>query len=274
MKPFLKEGYVVVYNADIITTNAVKPNSVDLIVTSPPYGIGIEYGTYDDSTPYDKYLEFSKKWLRKCYKLAKSDGRLCLNIPLDKNKPTKQSVCADLTTVAKRVGWKYEGTVVWNEQNMSRGTAWGTYASAWAPHIIAPVEVIVVFYKRIWKKAEKGTSDITTDEFKKWAKGVWEFSGASKTRIGHPAPFPVELPRRCIKFYSYVTDTVLDPFCGSGTTLLACLETGRAGIGVEINKEYCELAARRIQGYIQSNLPTVIKNSAIQEEIRRMRLLR
>jgi len=121
MKPFLKLGNVVVYNADIMKTRAVKPNTVDLIVTSPPYNIGTKYATYDDSIPYEKYLEFSKKWLRKCYKLAQSDGRLCLNIPLDKNKPTKQSVCADLTTIAKRVGWKYECTVVWNEQNISRG---------------------------------------------------------------------------------------------------------------------------------------------------------
>ena len=67
-----------------------------------------------------------------------------------------RAVCADLTTIAKRVGWKYEGTVVWNEQNISRRTAWGTYASAWAPHIITPVEVIVVFYKSIWKKVHEG----------------------------------------------------------------------------------------------------------------------
>ena len=273
MKSFLKLENVVVYNADIIETHAVKPNSVDLIVTSPPYNIDIKYGSYDDSIPYEKYLEFSRKWLRKCYKLAKSDGRLCLNIALDKNKPSKQSVCADITAVAKSVGWKYEGTVIWNEQNISRRTAWGTYASAWVPHIITPVEVIIVMYKRVWKKAHRGTSDITKKEFKKWTNGVWEFSGASKKKIGHPAPFPVELPRRCIKFYSYVTDTVLDPFCGSGTTLLACLETGRTGIGVEINKEYCKLAARRIRGYVKSNPLTMIRKYFVQEESRRMSLL-
>jgi len=127
----------------------------------------------------------------------------------------------------------------------------------------------VVFYKRIWRKACTGTSTITADEFKKWAKGVWEFPGASKKRIGHPAPFPVELPRRCIRFYSYVTDTVLDPFCGSGTTLLTCLETGRTGIGVEINKEYCELAAKRIRGYVESNPLVIERNSYVQKVFRR-----
>ena len=102
---------------------------------------------------------------------------------------------------------------------------------------------------------------------------MWEFSGASKKKIGHPAPFPVELPRRCIKFYSYVTDTVLDPFLGSGTTLLACLETGRTGIGVEINKEYCKLAARRMRAYAKSNPFTIIKNRFVRQASRISSLL-
>jgi site-specific DNA-methyltransferase (adenine-specific) len=128
-------------------------------------------------------------------------------------------------------------------------------------------------YKRVWKKAHRGTSDITKKEFKKWTNGVWEFRGASKKRIGHPAPFPVELPRRCIKFYSYVTDTVLDPFLGSGTTLLACLETGRTGIGVEINKEYCKLAARRMRAYVKSNPFTIIRRRFVRQASRMSSLL-
>jgi site-specific DNA-methyltransferase (adenine-specific) len=85
---------------------------------------------------------------------------------------------------------------------------------------------------------------------------VWNFSGESKNRIGHPAPFPVELPRRCIKLFSYVEDIVLDPFLGSGTTLIACLETSRAGIGVDINKKYCDLAVKRLRehGVFQKRL--------------------
>jgi len=246
-RPFFEFKNVAVYNEDIINTKAVEPSSIDLTVTSPPYNVDVKYGTYDDSISYDKYREFSEKWLGKCYELAKDDGRLCLNIPLDKNKGGQQSVCADLTTVAKEAGWKYHATIIWNEQNISRRTAWGSWMSASAPYVIAPVEVIVVLYKRNWEKASKGESDITRDEFIEWTNGVWNFSGESRNRIGHPAPFPVELPTRCIKLFSYVGDNVMDPFLGSGTTLIACLDTRRAGIGVEINTKYCELAAKRIK---------------------------
>jgi site-specific DNA-methyltransferase (adenine-specific) len=178
--------------------------------------------------------------------LAKDDGRFCLNIPLDKNKGGQQSVCADITTIAKEVGWKYHSTIIWNEQNISKRTAWGSWLSARAPYVIAPVEVILVLYKKKWRKMNSGRSDITKKEFIEWTSGVWAFTGESKKRIGHPSPFPVELPRRCIKLFSYVGDTILDPFLGSGSTLIACAETGRKGIGVEIDRNYCELAKQRL----------------------------
>jgi len=258
-RPFFEFKNVAVYNEDIISTSAVEPSSIDLTVTSPPYNVDVKYGTYDDSIPYDKYREFSERWLGKCYELARDDGRLCLNIPLDKNKGGQQSVCADLTTIAKAMGWKYHATIIWNEQNISRRTAWGSWMSASAPYVIAPVEVIVVLYKRNWEKASRGESDITRDEFIEWTNGVWNFSGESRNRIGHPAPFPLELPKRCIKLFSYVGDTVMDPFLGSGTTLIACLETRRAGIGVEINTKYCELAAKRIKEHgLQKKLEEAI----------------
>ena len=119
--------------------------------------------------------------------------------------------------------------------------------SASAPFVIAPVELIVVLYKRQWKKIS-GTrqNDVTRAEFLEWTNGVWTFNGESKKRIGHPAPFPVELPRRCMKMFSYVGDTVLDPFLGSGTTLVACVQNNRKGIGIELDQRYSELAHRRI----------------------------
>ena len=222
-------------------------DSVDLIITSPPYNVDIQYDTHDDKMGYEDYLAFTERWVRKCYKLAKPDGRFCLNIPLDKNKGGQQSVCADITTIAKRIGWKYHSTIIWNEQNISRRTAWGSWLSASAPYVIAPVEVIVVLYKEVWKKQGKSReSDITRDEFLEWTNGVWGFSGESRKRVGHPAPFPVELPRRCIKLFSFVGNTVLDPFLGSGSTLLACQEANRKGIGIEIDESYCELSQDRL----------------------------
>ena len=247
-KLFFKAKSIYIYNDDILETSVIEKNSIDLIVTSPPYNVDIKYENYDDEVPYDEYLVFTRKWLTKCHGFIKDDGRLCLNIPLDKFKGGHQSVYADITTIAKQVGWKYHSTIIWNEQNISRRTAWGSWMKASAPFVIAPVEVIVVLYKNRWKKTSGSQkSDITRDEFIEWTNGVWNFSGESKTKIGHPSPFPVELPKRCIKLFSFVGDTVLDPFLGSGSTLIACLETNRAGIGVEINQNYCKLARKRLE---------------------------
>ena len=246
-KPFFSMGSLRIYKSGILEIDAIQDESIDLIVTSPPYDIDVKYQNYDDNLPYDQYLDFTRKWLSNVRSLTRPDGRLCLNIPLDKNKGGQQSVCADITTIAKEVGWKYHSTIIWNEQNISRRTAWGSWMSASAPYVITPVETILVMYKNRWKKIQKGKSDITRDEFIQWTNGVWNFSGESKTKIGHPAPFPIELPKRCIKLFSFQGETVLDPFLGSGTTLIACLQTHRVGIGVEINREYCQLAAERLK---------------------------
>jgi site-specific DNA-methyltransferase (adenine-specific) len=245
---FLDENNIRIHNHDFVKNQAVPSETVDLIVTSPPYNVGIEYSEHNDTESYDSYLKFSHKWLEKAYELVRPDGRLCMNIPLDKNKGGQQSVCADITTIAKQIGWKYHSTIIWNEGNISRRTAWGSWMSASAPFVIAPVEVIVVLYKHSWKKIkrENQVNDITRQEFMDWTNGVWTFNGESKKRIGHPAPFPRELPRRCIKLFSYVGDTVLDPFLGSGTTLLEASDNQRVGIGFDISIEYCELAKKRL----------------------------
>lgn len=236
-----------IYNEDILKIKGKYEGTIDLIVTSPPYNVDIKYNSHNDEMTYEDYLTFTREWLTKCYRLVKDDGRFCLNIPLDKNKGGQQSVYADITTIAKQMGWKYHSTIVWNEQNISRRTAWGSWVSASAPYVIAPVEVIVVLYKKHWKKTSGSRkSDITKREFMEWTNGVWNFSGESKKRIGHPAPFPVELPRRCVRLFTFVNDTVLDPFLGSGSTLIACAQTNRRGIGIEIDRNYCELAKQRL----------------------------
>lgn len=246
-KVYYSDDKILLIQDDILTTQAIQPNSVDLIVTSPPYNVDIQYNSHRDDISYPEYLEFTHAWLSKCFQFLREDGRACLNIPLDKNKGGQQSVGADITTLAKQIGYQYHATIIWNEGNISRRTAWGSWMSASAPFVIAPVELIVVLYKKRWRKTSgSGISDITRDEFMNWTNGVWVFSGESKKKIGHPAPFPLELPRRCIKLFSFVGDTVLDPFAGSGTTLLAAALLNRKGIGVEIDPQYCELAKKRI----------------------------
>lgn len=236
-----------IINDDVLTTNEMEKNSIDLIVTSPPYNLDIKYNSHDDKISYPDYLEFSRKWLTRCFDWLKDEGRLCLNIPLDKNKGGQQSVGADLTRIAKKIGYKYHSTIIWNEGNISRRTAWGSFRSASAPYVIAPVELIIILYKNNWKKTHGSKiSDITKEEFMSWTNGLWTFTGESKKRVGHPAPFPIELPRRCIKLFSYIDDVVLDPFLGSGTTLVAAHTHKRKSIGIDIDKEYCALARKRL----------------------------
>ncbi|HAV43297.1 TPA: site-specific DNA-methyltransferase [bacterium] len=251
---YFSANNIEIYNDDFLTTNCVKENSIDLIVTSPPYNVDVRYNSYNDKIPYNIYLEFTQKWLEKAYTFLKDDGRFCLNIPLDKNKGGQQSVYADILTIGKKIGFKYHSTIVWNEQNISRRTAWGSWLSATAPYVIAPVEMIAVLYKNRWKKISGSReSDITKKEFLEWTNGVWTFMGESKTKIGHPAPFPIELPKRCIKLFTFVEDTVLDPFLGSGSTLIVCALTGRSGIGIEIDRNYCEIAKQRLIKEAQIN---------------------
>ena len=246
-----KNDDIVIYNSDILKIRNIKPSSIDLIVTSPPYNVDIHYNSSNDDISYIQYLNFTEKWLSKCYDLAKDDGRFCLNIPLDKNKGGQQAVCADITTLAKKVGWNYHSTIIWNEGNISRRTAWGSWMSASAPYVIAPVEVVVILYKKSWKKHHKKKNkknDITREEFMDWTNGVWTFSGQSKKGArGHPAAFPIELPKRCIKLFSFVGDTIFDPFLGSGSTLIAACLYDRKGIGVDIDKSYCNIAVKRIK---------------------------
>ena len=246
---------ICLYNNDFITVDLSKyKDSVDLIVTSPPYNVAIEYGRHKDDVSYEEYLEFTEKWLKKALILLKEGGRLCLNIPLDKNKNGLKPVYADIVKVARDVGFGYQSTIVWNEQNISRRTAWGSWLSASAPYVIAPVEMIVLLYKGHWKRKEKGESTITRDEFIEWTNGVWTFPGESKKRVGHPAPFPLELPRRCIRMFSYKGDIVLDPFVGSGTTLIAAFIEGRKGIGIELDSKYVRLAIERINKEMEKAL--------------------
>ena len=236
-----------IYKGDVLNKNSFSKAFADLIVTSPPYNVGIDYNSNNDELTYQQYLEFSKKWMKNCFDWSKTQARFLLNIPLDKNKGGHKSVGADLTRIAQDVGWKYHSTIIWNEGNISRRTAWGSWMRASAPYVIAPVELIVILYKDQWKKTNGSRkSDITKEEFMEYTNGIWTFPGESKKRIGHPAPFPKELPYRAIKLFSFVGDTVFDPFMGSGTTLIVSGQLNRIAVGLEIDENYCELAKNRI----------------------------
>lgn len=246
-KEYFRHKNTILFQGDVLNPATFDKEFIDLIITSPPYNVDIQYNSNKDNLTYEEYLEFSKQWMTNCYNWSKQEARFLLNIPLDKNKGGQKSVGADLTKIAQSIGWNYHSTIIWNEGNISRRTAWGSWLSASAPYVIAPVELIVVLYKGDWKKT-KGTrqSDISKQDFMEWTNGLWTFNGESKKRIGHPAPFPIQLPHRGIKLFSYIRDVVFDPFVGSGTTLIAAANNNRIGVGLEIDNNYCEIAKQRL----------------------------
>ena len=230
---------------------AIGEAGVNLIVTSPPYALGVDYGQagYADDQPYARYLDWVKAWATALLHVSAPGGRACINIPLDSNKGGKRAVYADYLRIFQEVGWTYQTSIVWNEQNISRRTAWGSWLSPSAPFVTAPVEMIGIFHKGSFRRPATGGrhGDITRDEFLAWTLGMWTFAGANPRRVGHPAPFPEELPRRLIKIYSYPGDLVLDPFAGSGTTLVAAKRLGRLSLGVEINPVFCDLTVSNLR---------------------------
>jgi site-specific DNA-methyltransferase (adenine-specific) len=240
------DGRARVLQGDCTRLPDVLPDAgINLVVTSPPYSLGVDYGAagYADDQPYTSYLEWVRGWATALRDVSAPGGRVCLNIPLDSNKGGKRAIYADYLRIFQEVGWTYQTSIVWNEQNISRRTAWGSWLSPSAPFVTAPVEMIAVFHNGAFRRpAINGRrGDITRDEFLAWTLGLWTFAGANPRRVGHPAPFPEELPRRLIKLYSYPDDLVLDPFVGSGTTAVAASRLGRRALAVEINPTFCAL---------------------------------
>lgn len=253
---YYRDGLVDIYHADSTDLFFLVDGSVQLVVTSPPYNLGKDYGTARDDATYFGYLDWVKTWCRELYRVLEPGGRLCLNIPLDinlsfdkggKRTTSKQPVLADFTELLVRdLGFVYNTTILWLEGNISRRTAWGSWLSASDPWVNTAAEVVLVLSRDYRKRGGRGkTSDVSREEFMDWTLGLWAFNGQSTTQYGHPAPFPEELPRRLIKLFSFREDVVLDPFLGSGTTCRVAKNLGRRSIGVEINPDFCKIAADR-----------------------------
>jgi site-specific DNA-methyltransferase (adenine-specific) len=272
------ENYInKVINGDCIEVMGKMPEgSIDLIVTSPPYGVNIAYDTHDDDMEINEYLEFSKNWLTEAYKVLKDDGRIALNIPYEINRQEKGGrifLVSEVYQVMKQIGFKFFGIVDLEEDSphRSKTTAWGSWMSPSSPYIYNPKECVILAYKKHhikkvkgqpqWKgvptqiEQEDGTfktkvvyQEEDKREFMELVFGQWKYLNDSRPMT--KATFSMDIPTKAIKILSYKNDIVLDPFNGSGTSCVAAETLDRRWIGIELSPNYTEISRQRIQAFV------------------------
>jgi modification methylase len=229
-------------------------NSVHLMITSPPYNVSKEY---DDDLSLKEYLQILKNSFNETYRVLVNGGRACINVANLGRKPYIP-LSDYISQMMLEIGFNMRGEVIWNKAaSASPSTAWGSWQSAANPILRDVHEYILIFSKGDYKR-EKGNKEntISKEQFMEWTKSIWTMNAESARRIGHPAPFPEELPYRLIQLYSFTGDIILDPFIGSGTTAVSAIKSDRKFVGYDISKEYIELADKRIEPLIkQTKLP-------------------
>ena len=240
----------------VLNQNATlyAPINVDLIVTSPPYALGKEYGARSDDDAVLTWRVTMINWLKMAFTHSFKGTRLAVNVPLDTTKNGLRPVYAHLVNMAAVAGWSYRFTIIWLEENISKKRARGSVMRASAPHVIAPCEMIAVFWKGSkgdWPLPDKSFT-MEKDEWMGLTDGVWRVRGESRPYGGHPAAWPVEIPRRLIRLLSVPGALVCDPFCGSGTTGVAALQEERRFVGIDIEKKWCEVSKRRLEEVVAS----------------------
>ena len=254
------------YVGDARSMDRVQPSSVALVVTSPPYFAGKQYeeelGRDGIPASYTEYLTLLTDVFAECVAKLEPGGRIAVNVANLGRKPYR-SLGADVIAILQdRLGLLLRGEVVWRKARGAGGScAWGSFRSPANPVLRDLTERVVVASKGRFdravarpERARRGLPHVATttaDEFMEATLDVWELAPESATRVGHPAPFPVELPQRFVELYTYQGDVVLDPFMGSGTTALAALRTGRHFLGYDTDPAYVEAARRRVSGELE-----------------------
>ncbi len=234
-------------------------NSVHLMVTSPPYNVGKEY---DENLTLNEYRGFLKRVWTDVKRVLVPGGRACINIANLGRKPYIP-LHAFIVDDMLDLGFLMRGEIIWNKASSSSpSTAWGSWLSAKNPTLRDIHEYILVFSKGMYSRENlKRKSTITKNEFLEFTKSMWTFGAEPATKIGHPAPFPVELPYRLIQLYTFEGEMILDPFIGSGQTAIAASKTGRNYVGYDINAEYTKLAQKRIKNFMYNfNSPNLFKH--------------
>lgn len=223
----------------------IPDNSVHLMVTSPPYNVKKEY---DEDLTLIEYMDLLRNVFQETYNKLVTGGRVCINIANVGRKPYVP-LHAHIIDIMLNIGFLMRGEIIW-DKSASAGSscAWGSWKSASNPVLRDVHEYILIFSKDSFsrKKDKSNINTIERDEFLEWTKSIWSFPTVSAKKIGHPAPFPVELPYRLIQLYTFKDNVILDPFCGSGSTCIAALKSDRHYIGYDIKEEYVELSKKRI----------------------------
>jgi DNA modification methylase len=260
----------------------IPDNSVALVVTSPPYFVGKDYEmavTGDPNTlaaagrvpaSYFEYLQLLRDVFAECVRVLEPGGRIAVNVANLGRKPYR-SLAADVVSILQDdLGLLLRGEIVWHKADGATGSlAWGSYRSAANPVLRDITERVIVASKGRFDRAKPKTraaeglpheSTLSADDFMEATLDVWRIDSESARRVQHPAPFPIELPRRLIDLYTYRGDVVLDPFLGSGTTVVAAARTERNGIGYDLDPEYVEVARRRLETEKQRWAPRVVND--------------
>jgi site-specific DNA-methyltransferase (adenine-specific) len=219
-----------------------------LAVTSPPYCLGLSDRGYVDYLDYDAYLDAARGWASELYRVLQPNGRLALNVPVDTTRAGPHPVACDWLHILLGAGFRYRSTVIWTEGNIAKSTARGSLDSPSAINLICPAEVILVVHKGTWGLDRRDAPDLAHQEWLDWTLGCWSFAGQHADRVGYPAAFPPELPRRLIKLLSFPGDLVVDPFLGSGTTAVVAAALGRRVYGCDLNPDAVRLAQARVAG--------------------------
>lgn len=223
----------------------IPDNSIHLMITSPPYNVGKDY---DNDLSLMEYEELLTNVFSQTYEKLVTGGRACINIANIGRKPYLPLHMIVIHIMLK-LGFLMRGEIIWDKSASAGGScAWGSWMSASNPVLRDYHEYILIFSKESYSKnkAQVKKDTISKEDFIQWTRSIWTFPAANAKRIGHPAPFPLELPHRLINLYSYKEDVVLDPFCGSGTTCLAAIENDRYYVGYDIKQEYIDLSNSRI----------------------------
>jgi DNA modification methylase len=228
--------------------NEVPDGSVHLMVTSPPYNVTKEY---DEDLTLEEYRGLLRRVFAEVHRKLATGGRACVNLANLGRKPyiaLHSYIIQDML----EIGYLMRGEIIWNKaSSASPSTAWGTWRSAGNPVLRDVHEYVLVFSKDCFGRPQVPgkTSTIERDEFLEFTKSVWTIPAESARKVGHPAPFPIDLPYRLIQLYTFGGEVVLDPFCGSGTTCLAAIKSGRHYLGYDVVPDYVKLAESRVSEF-------------------------